>query len=196
MHEQDKDCAPYLVDGQCTVCGVSHTNECPSCGGRGFHKPNCPDSDANWKVKLPLTDKSTDNPSHDFIEVEPSRVLCNDVILPGEYNPHKVWLWIASAAFSNWPTFLGAVWAGNEGDALDTLIDEGLGEALLVEDEAVLAMSDEEREELAYLGNAGEACDLTNVGLTPVMFSTTRDKELLRLFKKAREDGLANLGEL
>jgi hypothetical protein len=196
MHERDSDCSPYLVDGQCTVCGVSHTNECPSCGGRGFHEPSCPDNDINWKARLPFTDKSTDNPSHDFIEVEPSRVLCNDVILPGEYNPHKVRLWIASAAFSNWPTFLGAVWAGNEQDALDTLIDEGLGDALLVEDEAVLAMSDGERESLAYLGNAGEACDLTNVGLIPVKFSAARDKGLLAMFKKARENGLASLGEL
>ena len=85
------------------------------------------------KIKLPATDQSTDNPSHDFIEVEPSRVLCNDVVLPGERNPNHTRLWIVSAAFSNWPTFLGAVWADNEQDALDTLIDEGLGEALLVE---------------------------------------------------------------
>ena len=197
MHKQDSDCAPYLdADDQCTVCGVSHTNECPSCGGRGFHKPSCPDSDANWKVKLPATDQSTDNSPNAFIEVEPSRVLCNDVVLPGERNPNHTRLWIVSAAFSNWPTFLGAVWADNEQDALDTLVDEGLGEALLVEDEAVLAMSDDEREELSYLGNAGEACDLTNVGLIPVKFSATRDKELLGLFKRAREDGLSNLGEL
>jgi hypothetical protein len=60
----------------------------------------------------------------------------------------------------------------------------------------MLAMSDEERESLAYLGNAGEACDLTNVGLIPVKLDKTRDKELLRLFEKARENGLSDLGEL
>ena len=96
------------------------------------------------KIKLPATDQSTDNSPNAFIEVEPSRVLCNDVVLPGERNPNHTRLWIVSAAFSNWPTFLGAVWADNEQDALDTLVDEGLGEALLVEDEAVLAMSDDE----------------------------------------------------
>ena len=148
------------------------------------------------KIKLPATDQSTDNPSHDFIEVEPSRVLCNDVVLPGERNPNHTRLWIVSAAFSNWPTFLGAVWADNEQDALDTLIDEGLGEALLVEEEALVSMDDDEREELFYLGNAGEACDLTNVGLEPVRFSVTRDRELLAMFKDARENGLANLGQL
>ena len=148
------------------------------------------------KIGLPVTNKSTDNPSHDFIEVDADRILCNDVVLPGERNPNHTRLWIASAAFSNWPTFLGAVWADNEQDALDTLIDEGLGEALLVEEEALVSMDDDEREELSYLGNAGEACDLTNVGLEPVRFSVTRDRELLAMFKDARENGLANLGQL
>ena len=148
------------------------------------------------KIKLPATDQSTDNSPNAFIEVEPSRVLCNDVVLPGERNPNHTRLWIVSAAFSNWPTFLGAVWADNEQDALDTLIDEGLGEALLVEEEALVSMDDDEREELFYLGNAGKACDLTNVGLEPVRFSVTRDRELLAMFKDARENGLANLGQL
>ena len=49
MHEQDSDCAPFLIDDQCTVCGVSHTNECPECHGRGFHKPECPDNENNWQ---------------------------------------------------------------------------------------------------------------------------------------------------
>ena len=184
MHKQDSDCTPYLdADDQCTVCGVSHANECPSCGGRGFHKPSCPDSDANWKVKLPATDQSTNNPSH-------------DVVLPGERNPNHTRLWIVSAAFSNWPTFLGAVWADNEQDALDTLIDAGLGKALWIDDLDLEAMDEKEQDSLAYLGNEAQACDLDNVGLIPVKFSATRDKELLGLFKRAREDGLSNLGEL
>lgn len=40
MHVQDEDCAAFLVDDQCTACGVSHTGDCP-CGGRGFHRPGC-----------------------------------------------------------------------------------------------------------------------------------------------------------
>lgn len=44
MHTQDEHCAPYLVDDQCTACGVSHTGDCP-CGGVGFHRPGCPESD-------------------------------------------------------------------------------------------------------------------------------------------------------
>ena len=196
MHEQDSDCAPYLVDGQCTVCGVSHANWCPSCGGRGFHTPRCPDSDANWKARLPVSDKSTDLPAHDFIELEANRVLCNDVVLPGERNPNHTRLWIASAAFSNSPTFLGAVWADDEESALDTLIDAGLGKALQIDDLDLEAMDEKEQDSLAYLGNESQACDLTNVGLTPVKFSAARDKGLLEMFKSARENGLANLGEL
>lgn len=45
MHEQDEDCAGHIdADGQCTVCGVSHTWECEFCGGRGFHDEgaDCP----------------------------------------------------------------------------------------------------------------------------------------------------------
>jgi hypothetical protein len=42
LHDTDADCAPHIdADGQCSVCGVSHTATCPGCGGRGFHKPTC-----------------------------------------------------------------------------------------------------------------------------------------------------------
>ena len=57
MHEQDSDCAPFLVDEQCTVCGVTHSNECPECHGRGFHKPECPDNENNWRPKQGKTMK-------------------------------------------------------------------------------------------------------------------------------------------
>lgn len=41
MHTRDEDCT-VGKDGCCTVCGVSHTAEC-DCGGRGFHRPGCPE---------------------------------------------------------------------------------------------------------------------------------------------------------
>lgn len=147
-------------------------------------------------IKLPATDKSTDNPARDFIELDAERILCNDIILPGEPNPHNVRLWIVSAAFSNWPTMLGAVWAAHEQDALDTLVNEGLGEALLIDESALASMDDDEREELAYLGNADEPCDLANVGCIDVRFNRARDKELLNMFAEARDRELSNLGEL
>jgi hypothetical protein len=42
-HSKDSDCN-VGADGCCTECGVSHTDACPRCGGRGFHvdDPNGP----------------------------------------------------------------------------------------------------------------------------------------------------------
>lgn len=49
MHMKDDDCT-VDADGQCAVCGVSHTATCPECGGRGFHKANCVDNDERTDV--------------------------------------------------------------------------------------------------------------------------------------------------
>lgn len=44
QHGCDEDCAGHLdADDQCTVCGVSHTMTCDKCGGRGFHRADCPE---------------------------------------------------------------------------------------------------------------------------------------------------------
>lgn len=45
-HLRDKDCAPYLNDDeQCAKCRVSHSSECDECGGRGFHRASCSESE-------------------------------------------------------------------------------------------------------------------------------------------------------
>jgi hypothetical protein len=41
-HSKDSDCTVNEETECCDVCGVSHGEECPDCGGRGFHKPVCP----------------------------------------------------------------------------------------------------------------------------------------------------------
>jgi len=41
-HLQDSDCTVDPETLLCSVCGVDHGGECIDCGGRGFHKPNCP----------------------------------------------------------------------------------------------------------------------------------------------------------
>jgi hypothetical protein len=41
-HSKDEDCT-VGPNGCCTTCGVSHTALC-NCGGRGFHRPNCPEA--------------------------------------------------------------------------------------------------------------------------------------------------------
>ncbi|MGA8730297.1 MAG: hypothetical protein WB608_16200 [Terracidiphilus sp.] len=38
-HQQDEDCT--VEDGVCVVCLVDHSETCPECGGRGFHKMTC-----------------------------------------------------------------------------------------------------------------------------------------------------------
>ena len=45
QHGKDEDCAPYLKDGSCLLCGVTHVETCGQCQGSGFHKPGCPASD-------------------------------------------------------------------------------------------------------------------------------------------------------
>jgi len=40
-HNSDADCIPYLVDGQCTACGVGNGPPCQSCGGERYHEDDC-----------------------------------------------------------------------------------------------------------------------------------------------------------
>ena len=129
-------------------------------------------------------------------EIKEDRILCNDIILPGEYNPHKVRPWLISAAFSNWPTYLGVVWAPNEQDALDTVVNEGLGDALIVNEVGLSEMDEDEREELTSLGGAGELCDLSSVGCEPLDIDPCRDWALLCAFAEARGAGAATLDDL
>lgn len=128
-------------------------------------------------------------PAHAW-ELPPERVLCNDIVLPGENHPHRVGLWVVWNEFGA----LGAVWAGDEQDALDELVDAGLGEALLVDEETVAKATPEERDEWACLGNAGEPADLTYANLVRVCFDKARDFDVLMAFAEARGDGRTTLG--
>jgi len=51
-HAKDSDCN-VGDDGCCTECGVSHTEQCPNCGGRGFHAAPC------WHSLPEITDPDT-----------------------------------------------------------------------------------------------------------------------------------------
>lgn len=109
------------------------------------------------------------------VELEPERILCNDIVLPWENHPHKVRLWVIGNEFGA----LGAVWADCEQDAFDELVDADLGQSLLV-DEA------DADEECARLGNAGEPANLDNAWIQNVHWDKTRDCELLCRFAEAR----------
>jgi hypothetical protein len=101
------------------------------------------------------------------VEVACERVLCNDVVFPWEAHPHGMRLWAVGNEFG----IVGAVWAGCEQDALDELVDAGLGDSFLVPEDDQASASEDEQEEWAHLGNAGEPCDLTYAWIQPVDLS-------------------------
>jgi len=129
---------------------------------------------------------------HGDVDVKKEDILCNDVILPGEYNPHNKRLWVIANEYG----VLGALWADHEQDALDELIDRDMGKSLLVDEDSLKDMTAEEQEELAHLGNAGEPCDLTNVSVEPALFSPSHDCKLLYKFAEARGAGVERLSDL
>lgn len=123
------------------------------------------------------------------VELTDDCILCNNVVLPWSFNPHSVELWVIGNEFGP----IGAVWASHEQEASDVLVDEGLGESLLVDKEDVAKASDEDREHWAPLGNAGEPADLTNVWMQRVRLDPKQDCELLCKFAYADGAGLPSL---
>lgn len=108
----------------------------------------------------------------------PSEILTNNVVLPGEFNPHRVRLWIVGHEHGA----LCAVWASNPQDAFDNAVDYS---ALIdcLKDESVGFEHNEE--DLTELGNASELYDLTYAWIAEAEFDSVRDAELLRKFRNA-----------
>lgn len=119
------------------------------------------------------------------VELNDDRILCNDITFPWGFNPHNTRLWIICNEYGA----LGAVWANNEQDALDTLVDENLGDALLI-DEA------DADEECCRLGNAGEPANLDNCRIDQVRLDPALDCQLLCKFAEARGADCDNLDQL
>ena len=113
--------------------------------------------------------------SFDRVELAPERILANDVHFAGEFNPYSVKLWVIGNEFGA----LGAVWASNEQDALDELVDADLGNGLLIEET-------DANEETARLGNAGEPACLDYAWMAPVSFEPARDIALMLCLAEAR----------
>ena len=100
-------------------------------------------------------------------------ILLNDVTMPGDFNPHNVRLWVIGNEYGP----VCAVWASNEQEALDEMLDQGY-EHFLVADEDF----DEDLDEqgfYAHLGNAGEHCDLSYAWIKPIVLDEKRDFRLL-----------------
>lgn len=96
------------------------------------------------------------------VEIEPFRVLANDVIFHWETNPQNVRAFAIGEVFERGA--LALVWADCEGDALDQACDAGLLESLLVEGE----IPEEERDIYTHLGDAGELHNLNKIWIQSV----------------------------
>ena len=112
------------------------------------------------------------------IQLENERILCNDIIFQGEFNPHNTRLWVVGNEFGA----LGSVWASHEQDALDILCDAMLLAGLEIDEPT----TEEDDEDVTRLGNAGVPHDLTNAWIQLVEFVPSRDWQLLCRFAEAR----------
>lgn len=123
------------------------------------------------------------------IDLEDDCILCNDVTLPFDFNPHNTSLWVIGNEFGA----VCAIWAQNEQDAFDGLIDQGRGDSFLVSEEDRKEASEAMLDEWACLGDAGEPCDLTHAWICKVAFDPARDCQLLCAFAEARGAGRETL---
>jgi len=136
--------------------------------------------------KITLTLKQRDLPFSQcprFAELEPERIACNDVHLPWESHCRKgVQLFVIGNEYGA----LCAVWSDNLQDALDEATDLGWLDSFLIDEADQASATEDEREEWAHLGNAGEPADLDHCGPGEVEFDKARDVELLCAFAEAR----------
>ena len=130
------------------------------------------------------------------ISADAKRVLANDVVFAGEYNPHNVGLFV----IWNRDTAIAAVWASCEGDALDEAVDAGLMDAVACDGEVRFNEEEQGDEDLVgiavtRLGNAGEPFYLDEVGCSRLQ-QADMSLGLLLAFAEARGAGAATLDDV
>lgn len=116
------------------------------------------------------------------VELDDENILCNNVVLPWDFNPHHCKLYVIGHEYGA----IAALWASNEQEALDTLINSGKGDCFLISEEDQKSATEEEQEEWARLGNAGEPCNLDHAWLQVVRLDEKLDCRLLCQFAEAR----------
>jgi len=143
------------------------------------------------KATLTLKQNLPFSPAPRIVELEDDRIALNDIHLPSDrpylpsYDSSTPRLWVIGNEYGA----LGAVWASNEQDALDELVDQNLAAGLAIDEK-------DADEETARLGNAGEPHDLTHAWLSPVEFDKVRDFNLLMKLAEARGAGLDFLSKI
>jgi hypothetical protein len=115
-------------------------------------------------------------------ELEPELILCNDVTLPGDFNPHNTRLWVIGNEYGP----MGAVWANHEQEAIDELIDQDLADGILVDEDTQKTMTEDEREECGFGGNASEPYYTEHLWMAEVILEPVRDLNTLLKFAEAR----------
>jgi len=122
-------------------------------------------------------------------ELDGENILVNDwPVLPGERHPHNLRLWLIGNEFGP----VVALWACNEQEAFDTMLDHNY-EQFLVDEKDV--EDDPDGDKYTYLGNASEPCNLDYSWIKHVRLEKDRDFELCMKFAVARAMCLDNLGE-
>lgn len=126
------------------------------------------------------------------VTVRPDRVLTRWIgILPGSgYSPpSKMWV------IGNEYGAIVAVWAQNAEDAIDEAVNCDTMDSEMVSQEDFDAMSEEEREDLIYAGNASEPF-YQNYLWMEIVDLRIQSAPLLAALRKAEEQGASTLAEV
>lgn len=118
-------------------------------------------------------------------EIDADSILANDVVLPWDTHCHNMRLWVIGNEYG----VMGCVWGSNEQDALDTLIDDGLGADILIDEK-------DADEETTRLGNASKPCNTDYLWMQEASFDLARDCRVLCAFAEARGACIKNLDKI
>ncbi len=98
-----------------------------------------------------IASRTEDGKEKESFEIKGENILCNNVVLEGEYNPHGVRLFVIGEQHSSTP--ICALWADSLQDALDEATDLNQMESFKVDKPD---REDEWASHLVHLGNASE----------------------------------------
>ncbi len=102
--------------------------------------------------------------------LDEDKILCNDVNLPGEFNPHNVRLWVIGDVFGA----IVAVWASHAQEAFDVACDEYMLDGYLSENQEW-----KDEEEGIRCGNASELFDFDQPWIGVVKWNELDEKTKL-----------------
>jgi hypothetical protein len=126
--------------------------------------------------------------SASFFDLEPRDIVCNDVILPSEfdhasrYNRHNVSMWLIGNEYGA----VCAIFASHEKDALDSACNIGMMEEFLIHKDSTTGLYDKDG---TTLGNDGKLHDLDHCWVAEADLQAERDIKLIVKLARADEAG-------